>query len=90
MSTAREFREVILEKRKRNLLAIEDAIEALTVKGVKTYTLDTGQTSQTVSRLDVPQLVDSAKKLLESIEELEDGLGEGAGGSGAVFVKPQW
>ena len=51
--------------------AYGDAITALLLtNGVESYTLDTGQGKQTVTRMDVESLQDSYFKLLELIDVL--------------------
>jgi hypothetical protein len=41
---------------KAQIIAYEDAITALAGGGVQTYTLDTGQSKQTVTKLDMERL----------------------------------
>lgn len=69
-----------LENEKILLIEVEKAIKALTSDmvssgGVQSYTLNTGQDSQTVTRADVSQLYAKREALLKSIDDLERKLG---------------
>jgi len=64
-----------LENCKIILFEIEKAILAITIGNHKSYTLDTGQGSQTVSRLDLPALQEQKTNLLCVINDLELKLG---------------
>ena len=69
-----------LENAKILLVEVEKAIKALTSDmvasgGVQSYTLNTGQDSQTVTRADVSQLYAKREALLKSIDDLERKLG---------------
>jgi cell division septal protein FtsQ len=54
---------------------LDDAISALTDDDIKSYSLDTGQTSQNVTRQDLPALIDRREKYDKQIEEIEKKLG---------------
>lgn len=69
-----------LENAKILLVEVEKAIKALTsdmvsTGGVQSYTLNTGQDSQTVTRADISQLYAKREALLKSIDDLERKLG---------------
>lgn len=69
-----------LENAKIILIEVEKAIMALTSDmassgGVQSYTLNTGQDSQTVTRADISQLYAKREALLKSIDDLERKLG---------------
>lgn len=69
-----------LENAKILLVQVEKAIHALTADlgtsgGVLSYTLNTGQDSQTVTRADVSQLYAKRESLLKNINDLERMLG---------------
>jgi hypothetical protein len=58
---------------------------------VKSYTLDTGQNSQTVTRQDLPLLIERRKSLLDQIESIEGLTGEdSARGAQCIQVVPAW
>lgn len=69
-----------LDNAKILLVQIEKAIHALTSDlgtsgGVQSYTLNTGQDSQTVTRADVSQLMAKRNELQKNIYDLERMLG---------------
>lgn len=73
--------------------AIEDALEQLSLDGVQSYQLNTGQNESRVSKINVPELekrVDSLYsrlcRLTEQINNIENGLGSG----GVSQVVPAW
>lgn len=75
-----EFWNDELENAKILLVDVEKAIKALTTDmvssgGVQSYTLNTGQDSQTVTRADISQLCARRDALLKSIDDLERKLG---------------
>ena len=63
MSCNRQFYEARLAATELQILALETALEAILVQGVQSYTLDTGQSRQVVTRYDV-----------RSMEKTLDGL----------------
>ena len=69
-----------LENAKILLVEVEKAIKNLTTDmvssgGVQSYTLNTGQDSQTVTRADISQLYAKREALLKNIDDLERKLG---------------
>lgn len=64
-----------LAKAKLQVVAYEDAIDALTVKGMKSYRLLTGQTDISVTPLDLQGLQTQLDRLLNRVATLEKRLG---------------
>ena len=69
-----------LDNAKILLIEVEKAIKALTSDmvssgGVQSYTLNTGQDSQTVTRADISQLYAKRAELQKNINDLERMLG---------------
>jgi hypothetical protein len=62
------------------LYELDKAILALTREGLKSFSLNTGQTSQNVTPLDLPILIQRRKDLIDQIERLETGVWERATG----------
>ena len=52
-------------------MAYEDAIDALVVQGMQSYTLDTGQTRQTVTRFELASLQRQLDSLMNRLATLE-------------------
>jgi len=71
---------------KAAIIAYEDAIIALGTAGVQSYTLDTGQTRQTVTRLEVSSLQRTVDRLYNTLATLEARLT----GCGTVHARPAW
>lgn len=61
------------------LIGIEKAINAFATNGaIQSYTIDTGQDKQTVTRADIGSLYKQRDKLLVEIQALEARLGAGS------------
>lgn len=60
----------------------------LNVSNHKSYTLNTGQTTQTVTRQDLSQLIYARKEILNQIHSLE--LFLGIGEKAVIKVQPFW
>lgn len=75
-----------IEKTKALIIAWEDAELALSAGGVQSYTLDTGQTRQTVTKADLGTIRNTIDSLLNRLVTLEARLGNG----GVVNVRPAW
>jgi hypothetical protein len=71
----KEYWEDILKNTRILLFELDKAIFALTREEKKPYTMDTGQTNISVTRQDVPALLDRREKLLKQIKDLEEKLG---------------
>ena len=76
-----------ITKTKAIIVAIEDALTALAgANGVQSYTLDTGQGRQTVTRESVATLQGQLDSLYNRVATLE----ARAYGSGVVIVRPDF
>lgn len=71
---------------KAHIVACEDAATALAGDGVQSYTLDTGQSRQTVTRRDLDDLQKTIDSLYNRLATLEARLN----GSGTVTARPAW
>jgi len=72
-------------KTKALIIAYEDALLAL-ASGVQSYKLNTGQTDQTVTKLDLTSLNDVLASLNNRCATMEARLN----GSGTTIVTPAW
>ena len=70
---------------KRQIIAYEAAAEALAVNGVQSYMLDTGQTVQKVTRLDLPAMQKTIDGLYNRCSTLQARLV-----GGVVTVRPDF
>lgn len=68
------------------IVAYEAAIEALAVGGIQTYTLDTGQTRQTVTRMDLMDLQKTIDTLYNRCISLDYRLN----GGNVSITRPAW
>lgn len=59
------------------LFKINEAIQTISTGNHQSYTLDTGQSRQTVTRLDLPRLIEQREKLIEQIAQIQTYLNEG-------------
>lgn len=82
----RAFLEDRIAATKAQIVAFEDAILALASGTVQSYTLDTGQSRQTVTKLDLDSLRKSIDSLYNRCVILETRLN----GGGSVTVGPGW
>jgi hypothetical protein len=82
----REFIQARIDATKVQIIAYEDAALALATGGVQSYTLDTGQSRQTVTRLDLEWIQKTIDGLYNRCATLEARLN----GSGTVNVRPVW
>ena len=60
-----------IDKVKAQIVAYEDAIDALVVQGMQSYTLDTGQTRQTVTRFELSSLQSQLDSLMNRLATLQ-------------------
>lgn len=60
----------------------------LSVQNHKSYTLNTGQTTQTVTRHNLSELIEAKKDILNQMRELEMHLG--IGNPSVIHVNPSW
>jgi hypothetical protein len=68
------------------IVAYEDAVAALVTAGVQSYTIDTGQTRNTVTKIDVPALQRQIDSLYNRLATLTARLN----GSGTTTARPAW
>jgi hypothetical protein len=69
------------------IVAFEDALTAFAANGaLQSYTIDTSQTTQTVTRANLTQLRNTVTSLYNQLATLEARLN----GSGTVTVVPGW
>jgi hypothetical protein len=79
------FIQARIDSTKAQIVAYEDAVTAL-AGGVQSYTLDTGQTRQTVTKLDLSALQRALDAMYNRLVTLEARLN----GSGTVTTRPAW
>lgn len=60
----------------------------LSVQNHKSYTLNTGQTTQTVTRHNLSELIEAKKDILNQMRELEMHLGIGK--PSVIHINPSW
>ncbi len=76
--SSEQFWEDELTNAKILLVGIEKALNAFAANGtIQSYTLDTGQDKQTVTRADIGNLYKQRDRLLVQIQALEARLGHG-------------
>lgn len=81
-----QFLEERIAATEAQIVAYEDAILQLNSGAVQSYTLNTGQTTTTVTRFDVARLNQSLDSLYNRLATLKARLT----GSGVVKVNPAW
>lgn len=81
----REFLQARIEKTKEQIVAYEDAVTALASGRVQSYSLDTGQTRQTVTRINIQSLNAALDGLYNRLVTLQARLN-----GGGVNVRPDW
>jgi hypothetical protein len=79
------FWEQRLAAKKAALLAYDAALTAL-AGGAQSYSLDTGQTRQTVTKANVTEMRNVIKQLESDIATLQQRLR----GCGSAYVRPSW
>jgi hypothetical protein len=82
----RDFLQDRIDATKLQIAAYEDAALALGSGNVQSYTLDTGQTRQTVTKIDLTQIQKTIDQLYNRCATLDARLN----GSGSVTVIPAW
>jgi len=83
----REFLEARITATKAAIVAYEDAITFLgTQGGIQSYTLDTGQNRQLVTRADIPAMNRMINSLYNRCATLQTRLT----GSGVITARPGW
>lgn len=86
--TSKEYYEDELKNSRLLLFKINEAISTISSGSHQEYTLDTGQSRQTVKRIDLPALIDRRDKLIGHIRQLELYLREGR--PNVKQVRPDW
>lgn len=86
--TSLEYYQAELKNARDRLYKLNQAIEAIKTTGVVSYTLDSGQSSQRVTRFDLPTLYAQIPLLMDEIRRLEIYLGEGK--PAIKQVRPAW
>lgn len=81
----RTFIQARIDATKLQIVAYEDAALAL-AGGVQSYTLDTGQSRQTVTKLDLSAIQKTIESLYNRCATLEARLN----GSGTLTARPAW
>jgi len=79
----RAFTQERLAKTRQQIIAYEEAIDALVTGGVNSYELDTGMSRTKVSKLDVDKMQDALDRLLNRAATLEARLN-----GGSITVRP--
>lgn len=74
-----------IDSTKLQIIAYEDAVLAL-ADGAQSYTLDTGQTRQTVVKFNLVSIQNTIDSLYNRMATLEGRLN----GSGSVTTRPAW
>ena len=69
------------------IVRIEDAIEALTA-GAQSYTLDTGQTRQTVTKANLSELMRALTEYEKRLVKLTGDLSTAEYGGSSGYVRP--
>ena len=75
-----------ITKTKAMIEAYEDAVLALGTDGIQSYDLDTGQTRQRVTKLDLDDLNETLEKLYNRLAVFEARLN----GCGTTIMRPCW
>lgn len=88
IQTSKEYWQDELKNSRFLLFKINEAINTISSNSHQSYTLDTGQSRQTVTRVDLPSLIQQRKELMEQIRKLEIYLGEGR--PAVKQVRPDW
>ena len=86
--TSLEYWEDELKNSRVLLFKINEAINTISSGSHQEYTLDTGQSRQTVKRVDLPQLIQQRDNLIGKIRQLELYLREGR--PNVKQVRPDW
>ena len=86
--TSQEFYEDELKNSRLLLFRIDEAINNISQANIQSYTLDTGQSRQVVTRADLPSLIEQRNNLLGKIRQLELYLREGR--PNVKQVCPDW
>lgn len=80
------FIQARITKTKELIVAYENAVDALVIGQIQSYTIDTGQSKQTVTNVNIEKLNDAIDGLYNRCATLEARLN----GSGGGIVSPGW
>ena len=80
------FLQARIDATKVQIIAYEEAALALGGSGIQSYTLDTGQSRQTVTKVDLEWMQKAIDSLYNRCATLEARLN----GSGTVTARPAW
>lgn len=80
------FLQISITNTETQIRAYEAAIEALVVQGIASYTLDTGQTTQTVTKLNLSGL----QKSLDALFNRRATMLARCNGVGTIQSRPAW
>jgi hypothetical protein len=83
-------REFLEDELKNYRILLADVNERIHKLEVESYTLDTGQTNQSVKRSSLDSLIKAKDNFLEKIFELEDALGISTRESAAAVQVVPW
>ena len=81
-----EFLQARITKTQEQIVAVEAAIDAILVQGFTSYSFDTGQTRQSVTKQDLPRLNEMLDALVNRLATYE----ARADGSGTTHGAPSW
>ena len=81
-----EFLQARITATKAQITAYEDAVTAIVTNGAQSYTLDTGQTRQVVTKLNIASIQSGLDSLYNRLATLEARLN----GSGVTHGRPGW
>jgi len=84
MSEIETFLSERIETTKAQIVAIEDAIIGLTTNAIQSYTLSTGQTTQTVTKSTISVLETALERLLNRLAVLDARVNRNA----HVYMRP--
>lgn len=81
-----EFIQARINATQALIAAYEEAVLALTTTDIQNYSIDTGQTRQSVTKKDVSRLNEEIDGLYNRLVMLENRLN----GGGSTIVRPGW
>lgn len=79
----RDFLQSRIDSLKLRIVSVENAILELSLDGILTYTMDTGQTRTTVTRQDLPRLNTMLGSLMNQLATLQSRLN----GCGVIIAR---
>ena len=80
------FIQTLIASTQAQIIVYQDASLALATGGIQSYTLDTGQSRQTVTKLDLEWINDAIDSLINRLVTLEARLNGGA----STIASPAW